>query len=69
LIDVAKDTGVERFVYTSAQHVSPSHPTDFYRNKAKAEAHLRASGLSYTILRPPAFMEWHVHNHAREKHT
>jgi uncharacterized protein YbjT (DUF2867 family) len=62
LIDAAKDAGVKHFVYTSAQGVSPDHPTDFYRNKAKAEAHLRASGLSYTILRPPAFMEWHVHN-------
>lgn len=62
LIDVAKEAGVSHFVYTSAQHVSPNHPTDFYRNKAKAEAHLQASGLSYTILRPPAFTEWHVHN-------
>lgn len=62
LIDVARDAGVKHFVYTSAQHVSPNHPTDFYRNKAKAEAYLRASGMSYTVLRPPAFMEWHVHN-------
>lgn len=62
LIDVAKGSGVKHFVYTSAQHVSPDHPTDFYRNKAKVEAHLRGSGLSYTILRPPAYMEWHVHN-------
>jgi uncharacterized protein YbjT (DUF2867 family) len=62
LIDVAKKAGVKHFVYTSAQHVSPDHPTDFYRNKANVEAYLRASGLSYTILRPPAFMEWHVHN-------
>jgi uncharacterized protein YbjT (DUF2867 family) len=62
LIDVAKESGVKHFVYTSAHHVSPEHPTDFYRNKAKVEAYLKASGLSYTILRPPAFMEWHVHN-------
>lgn len=61
LIDAAKAAGVKHFVYTSAQHVSPDHPTDFYRNKAKAEAYLKASGLSYTILRPPALMEWHVH--------
>jgi uncharacterized protein YbjT (DUF2867 family) len=62
LIDVAEKAGVKHFVYTSAQHVSPDHPTDFYRNKAKVESYLKASGLSYTILRPPAFMEWHVHN-------
>ncbi len=62
LIDAAKAAGVKHFVYTSAQHASPVHPTDFYRSKAKIEAHLKASGLSYSILRPPAFMEWHVHN-------
>jgi uncharacterized protein YbjT (DUF2867 family) len=62
LIDAAKAAGVKHFVYTSAQHASPDHPTDFYRTKAKLEAYLKASGLSYTILRPPALMEWHVHN-------
>jgi len=62
LIDAAKAAGVKHFVYTSAQHASPDHPTDFFRTKAKIEDYLKASGLSYTILRPPAFMEWHVHN-------
>jgi len=62
LIDAAKAAGVKHFVYTSAQHASPNHPTDFYRTKSKVEAYLKTSGLSYTILRPPAFMEWHVHN-------
>lgn len=62
LIDAAKAARVKHFVYTSAQHASPNHPTDFYRTKAKVEAYLKSSGLSYTILRPPAFMEWHVHN-------
>jgi NADH dehydrogenase len=62
LIDAAKAAGVKHFVYTSAQNVSPNHPTDFYRTKAKLEEYLKASGLSYTILRPPALMEWHVHN-------
>ncbi|MBN2146601.1 MAG: SDR family oxidoreductase [Anaerolineales bacterium] len=62
LIDAAKATEVKHFVYTSAQNASANHPTDFYRTKAKVEAYLKGSGLSYTILRPPAFMEWHVHN-------
>jgi NADH dehydrogenase len=62
LIDAAKATGVKHFVYTSIQNVSPNHPTDFFRTKAKLEDYLKASGLSYTILRPPALMEWHVHN-------
>lgn len=62
LIDAAKAAGVKHFVYASAQNASPNHPTDFFRTKAKLEAYLKVSGLSYTILRPPAFMEWHVHN-------
>ena len=62
LIDAAKAAGVKHFVYTSIQHASPNHPSDFFRAKAKLEHYLKASGLSYTILRPPALMEWHVHN-------
>lgn len=62
LIDAAKNAGVKHFVYTSAQNASANHPTDFYRTKAKVEDYLKASGLSYTILKPTEFMEWHVHN-------
>jgi uncharacterized protein YbjT (DUF2867 family) len=62
LIDAAKAAGVKHFVYTSIQNASPNHPTDFFRTKSKIEGYLKASGLSYTILRPPALMEWHVHN-------
>lgn len=62
LIDIAKAAGVKHFVYTSIQNASPKHPTDFFRTKARLENYLKDSGLSYTILRPPALMEWHVHN-------
>jgi len=62
LIDAANSAGVKHFVYVSAQRASARHPTDFYRTKAKIEDYLKSSGLSYTILRPAAFMEWHVHN-------
>jgi uncharacterized protein YbjT (DUF2867 family) len=62
LIDVAKAAGVKHFVHTSIQNASPTHPSDFFRTKARLEEYLRSSGLSYTILRPPALMEWHVHN-------
>jgi uncharacterized protein YbjT (DUF2867 family) len=62
LINAAKTAGVKHFVYTSIQHASPNHPADFVRTKARIEAYLEASGLSYTVLRPPALMEWHVHN-------
>ena len=62
LIDAAKEAGVRHFVYVSVQMASETNPVDFCRTKFKIEEYLKASGLSYTILRPPAFMEWHVHN-------
>lgn len=58
LIDVAKDAGVQHFVFTSALGARPDHPVDFFRIKYKIEEYLKASGLSYTILRPSAFMEF-----------
>ena len=61
LIDAAKAAGVKRFVYTSARGVSPGHRIDFFRTKAGVEKYLARSGLGFAILRPTAFMEWHVH--------
>ena len=61
LIDAAKAAGVRHFVYTSVLGASPDHPVDFWRTKFKVEQHLKASGLSWTILRPAAFMELHAH--------
>jgi uncharacterized protein YbjT (DUF2867 family) len=62
LIDTAGRAGVKRFVYTSAMFASLEHPVDFMRTKANIERYLAASGLAFTILRPSALMEWHVHN-------
>jgi uncharacterized protein YbjT (DUF2867 family) len=61
LIDAARRAGVAHFVYTSLYGASPDHPVDFWRTKYKVEQFLKASGLSYTILRPTAFMEAHAH--------
>jgi uncharacterized protein YbjT (DUF2867 family) len=61
LVDEAKNSGVKHFVYTSAVNVSQDHPIDFYRTKFKIEQYLKKSGLNYTILRLPAFMEWHAY--------
>ena len=52
---------VAHFVYTSILGAAPDHPIDFWRTKYNIEEYLKASGLSYTILRPSAFMEWHAH--------
>ena len=62
LIDGAVNSGVKHFIFTSIHGASNNHPIDFYRTKYSIEQHLINSGLNYTILSLPAFMEWHVHN-------
>ncbi len=58
LIEAARVAGVRHFVFTSAYGAAHDHPVDFFRIKARTEQRLLASGLSYTILRPTAFMEF-----------
>ena len=57
LIDAAVKAGVRHVVYTSVLGADPASPIPFLAAKAQTEAHLRASGLSWTILAPNAFME------------
>lgn len=61
LIDAAKEAGVQHFVYTSGNGASSDSPMPFMRFKHRVEQYLQASGLSYTILQPTAFMDWHAH--------
>jgi uncharacterized protein YbjT (DUF2867 family) len=58
LIDAAKGAGVEHFVFISVLGASPTSSLDFFRIKYSAEQYLQKSGLSYTILRAAAFMEF-----------
>ena len=55
LVDVARDTGVQQFVYTSFPPMATSFPLQ--DAKRAVEARLRDSGLTYTILRPTYFTE------------
>lgn len=52
LIEAAEIAGICHFVQISAPGVSPDTDTAFYRSKAEADAALRQSRLSWTILRP-----------------
>lgn len=61
LIAAARGAGVKRFVYVSAMGAREDHPIDFWRTKAEIEEVLEESTLPFTILRPSAFMESHVH--------
>jgi uncharacterized protein YbjT (DUF2867 family) len=57
LIDAAVRAGVGHVVLVSIQGASADHPIELFRMKAEAEAHLKASGLSWTIVRPTAYQE------------
>jgi NADH dehydrogenase len=57
LIEAARAAGVRRFIYTSVLGAAPDSPVPFLAAKAANEAHLRESGLAWTVLAPNAFME------------
>jgi NAD(P)H dehydrogenase (quinone) len=50
-IDAAIAAGVERIVYTSVVNPTPASHFPFAEVHADTEAHLRAAGVAYTILR------------------
>ena len=57
LVRAARAAGVEHFVLLSVTQASPDHPMELMRSKYAAEQALRASGLSWTIIRPTLYME------------
>lgn len=52
LIRAAKDAGVRRFVHVSITNPTLESPLPYFSGKAQLEEDLKASGLSYAILRP-----------------
>jgi nucleoside-diphosphate-sugar epimerase len=54
MIDAARRCGVRRFVHISSLAAREPELSDYGRSKAKAERLVSASGLDWTILRPPA---------------
>jgi uncharacterized protein YbjT (DUF2867 family) len=57
LVDIARDRRVRQFVFTSALLPPAFTAVDYFAAKVRNEAHLRASGVPFTILKPAAFME------------
>jgi len=57
LIDAAKKAGVRHFIFVSAAAVDESSPVPLFAAKARAEKHLRASGMTWTIIAPHIFMD------------
>ena len=56
-LDAALSAGVRHVVYSSVQRAADLANVPHYAQKHRAEEYLRASGLSWTILRPVFFMD------------
>jgi uncharacterized protein YbjT (DUF2867 family) len=56
-IDAAKAAGVSRIVKVSASDGNVRSPVPWAKAHALIDHHLRASGISWTILKPTAFMQ------------
>jgi uncharacterized protein YbjT (DUF2867 family) len=54
MIDAARRTGVRRFVHVSTLAAREPELSAYGRSKAKSERLIAASGLDWTIIRPPA---------------
>ncbi len=52
LIRAAADAGVRRIVHVSITNPSVKSPFEYFRGKARLEASVRNSGMSFAILRP-----------------
>ena len=57
LVRAAASAGVARFVLVSVFGAAPDHPMSLHRAKYAAEQAVRASGVSFTIVRSTAFLE------------
>lgn len=57
LIDAAKAAGVQHTAFISNTLAAANSPVDFYRLKAAAEEYLKASGMTYSILRAAPLMD------------
>jgi len=54
VIASAKDAGIKRFVFVSSLSAREPQLSRYGASKARAEALVQASGLDWTIIRPPA---------------
>ena len=52
LVDLAKDSGVKKFIHMSALGTRPDARSRYHSTKWMAEEYLRKNGLNHTIFRP-----------------
>jgi len=60
LINACKNFPIKHIILFSIFRADPNHPLPFFKHKALAEAHLIKSGIPFTILQCPAFMDFHI---------
>lgn len=68
MIDAAVASGVQRIILHSAADAHPLSPVPWASAHARAEAHLKATGLPHVILRPSAFMSNLLHATTAVRH-
>jgi len=52
LFEAAAHAGIQRIVHVSITHADPASPYPYFRGKAEVERHLKATDVSYAIVRP-----------------
>jgi uncharacterized protein YbjT (DUF2867 family) len=57
VVKLAHETGIEHLVYSSLNGAGARSGIPYYESKTRIEEHIRAVGLSATILRPVSFMD------------
>lgn len=57
LIEAASRSGVEHFIFVSAQGEDAESPVPFLQAKGITSRRLRESGMAYTVLMPDAYMD------------
>ncbi|MCP2342555.1 SDR family oxidoreductase [Actinomadura rupiterrae] len=57
LLNLARDAGIEHFVYFSSASARPDSPVEFFRLKFEVERALRAGDVPFSILRPTHLMD------------
>ncbi len=60
LVDIAEESGVQRFVYLSYAGVDAALGSPLERAKIATEKRLRRSAMRVTLVRPDAFQEIHL---------
>jgi uncharacterized protein YbjT (DUF2867 family) len=57
LVEAASLSGVEHFIFVSAQGEDPNSPVPFLQAKGLTSKRLRESGMTYTVLLPDIYMD------------